>query len=107
MNKILENLEAIRLQKGLKQEFVAQKVGISQQAYSRYFSEQDDMKVSRLQEICSALGVSLVDVVTWPDHYVPESEAAPQCEECRKKDEIIENLNELLTVYKQKLKAKK
>ena len=107
MNKILENLEAIRVQKGLKQEFVAQKVGISQQAYSRYFSEQDDMKVSRLQEICSALGVSLVDVVTWPDHYVPESEAAPQCEECRKKDEIIENLNELLTVYKQKLKAKK
>lgn len=107
MNKILENLEAIRVEKGLKQEFVAQKIGISQQAYSRYFSDQDDMKVSRLQQICSALDVSLVDVVTWPEHYVPESEAAPQCEECRKKDEIIENLNELLTVYKQKLKAKK
>lgn len=107
MNKILENLEAIRAEKGLKQEYVAQKLGISQQAYSRYFSEQDDMKVSRLQQICSALGVSLVDVVTWPEHYVPESETTPQCEECRKKDEIIENLNELLTVYKQKLKAKK
>lgn len=107
MNKILENLEAIRAEKGLKQEYVAQKLGISQQAYSRYFSEQDDMKVSRLQQICSAIGVSLVDVVTWPEHYVPELEATPQCEECRKKDEIIENLNELLTVYKQKLKAKK
>lgn len=107
MNKILENLEAIRIEKGLKQEFVAQKVGISQQAYSRYFTDQDDMKVSRLQQICSALDVSLVDVVTWPDHYVPESEAAPHCEECQKKDLIIDNLNELLTIYKQKLKQKK
>lgn len=107
MNKILENLEAIRIEKGLKQEFVAQRIGISQQAYSRYFSDQDDMKVSRLQQICSALDVSLVDVVTWPEHYVPESEATPQCAECKKKDEIIDNLNELLREYKQKLKQKK
>ena len=107
MNKILENLEAIRIKKGLKQGYVAQRLGISQQAYSRYFSEQDDMKLSRLQQICCVLGVSVVDAITWPEHYVPESESTPQCEECQKKDGIIENLNELLTIYKQKLKEKK
>ena len=104
MNKILENLEAIRAEKGIKQEVVAERLGVSQQSYSGYFTTTGDMKISRIQEIADILGVSLVDVVTYPEHYIPESSLAPECEECKKKQELIDNLSELLRIYKKNQK---
>lgn len=106
MKKILENIEAIRKEKGFSQEFVAEKLGIKQPAYSRYFQVQDDMKISLLEQIADILEVSVVDIVTYPEKYVPaDQEASPVCEECQKKQETIDNLNELLREYKRKLKS--
>ena len=61
------------------------------------------MPFSRISQIADILGVSVVDIVTYPDKYVPEDQmATPACEECQKKDEIIENLNLLIKQLKQK-----
>lgn len=102
MNKILENIEAIRREKGVKQEVMANKLGVTQQAYSGYFTETGDMKISRIQEIADILEVELVDIITWPVKYVPEGEASPECEKCKEKDEIIANLNMLIRELKKK-----
>ena len=96
MNQILANIEAIRKEKGLKQAVMAERLGMAQSSYSRYFTDADDMKLSMLLQISDILEVSLVDIITWPEKYVPQDEGTPNCEECRKKDEIIENLNLLI-----------
>lgn len=99
MNKILENIEAIRKERGIRQEYVAEALGVSQQTYSGYFTVSGDMKISRIQEIANILGVSLVDIVTYPVKYAPvEGEAF--CRDCQRKDEVIENLNLLLRQLK-------
>ena len=103
MKKILENIEAIRREKGFSQEYMATKLKIKQPAYSRYFQVQDDMKLSLLEQIADILGVSIVDIATYPVKYVPEDQmATPACEECKQKDEIIDNLNLLIKQLKQK-----
>ncbi len=69
MNKILENIELIRKEKGIKQSEVAERLGIAQPSYSRYFTESGDMKLSMLQRIADILEVSLVDIIIYPDKY--------------------------------------
>lgn len=107
MIDIIKNIEEIRNQKRIKQEEMGRRLGVSQTGYSNYINRSVDMPYSRLSMIADALEVSVIDIITWPDHYIPEGEAHPQCEECKKKDEIIGNLNELLAVYKQKLNKRK
>lgn len=102
MNKILENIEAIRKEKGLKQEVVAERIGIKQSAYSRIFREQDDIKLSKILQICDILEVSLVDVITYPEKYVPESEQVKRCEHCEEKDAVISNLNKYIAILEKK-----
>lgn len=69
MNKILQNIETIRKEKGIKQSEIADKLGIAQPSYSRYFTESGDMKLSMLQRIADILEVSLVDIIIYPDKY--------------------------------------
>lgn len=99
MNKILENIEAIRKELGIKQEFMAERLGVSQQTYSGYFTVSGDMKISRIQEIADIMGVSLVDIVTYPKKYLPV-DGDVICRDCQRKDEVIENLNILLRKLK-------
>ncbi len=106
MIDIIKNIEEIRSKKGIKQAEIGRELGTSQSGYSNYVNRNTDMPFSRLSHIADVLGVSVVDIITWPIKYVPSDMVAPECEECKKKDEIIDNLNELIREYKQKLKAK-
>ncbi len=74
MNKILQNIETIRKKKGIKQSEMADKLGIAQPSYSRYFTESGDMKLSMLQRIADILEVSLVDIIIYPDKYEKKGE---------------------------------
>lgn len=74
MNKILQNIETIRKEKGIKQSEIADKLGIAQPSYSRYFTESGDMKLSMLQRIADILEVSLVDIIIYPDKYEKKGE---------------------------------
>lgn len=103
MIDIIANIEAIRQEKGIKQSEMGKRLGTTQSGYSNFVNRNTDMPFSRISQIADILGVSVVDIVTYPDKYVPEDQmATPTCEECQKKDEIIENLNLLIKQLKQK-----
>lgn len=74
MNKILENVEKIRKEKGISQIELAERLGIQQPAYSHCINVTDDMKLSMLQRIADILEVSLVDIIIYPDKYEKKGE---------------------------------
>lgn len=99
MEKILENIEAIRKEKGIKQEVLAEILGVKQPAYSNYINRESDITWSRLLQISNAFGMGVIDVITYPVKYGP---LVDQCENCKEKDKIIQNLNEYIEVLKKR-----
>ncbi len=97
MIDIQKNIRAILAERGIMQKQVAAKLGITDQAFSNWFTRKDDLSFNQIQRICEVSGIDLVDVVTYPEKYVKESEAVkPVCESCKEKDKIIKNLNLLI-----------
>jgi len=99
MKNIFENIEAIRHEKGLKQEVIAKELGVTQSAYSNYINRNEDIPLGRLSRIANILSVDVIDIIKWPVKYMPE---VKNCKTCSEKDKIIENLNMLLDEYKKK-----
>lgn len=99
MEKILENIEAIRKEKRIKQSVLAEILEIKQPAYSNYINRESDIKWSRLLQICNVFEMDVIDVITYPVKYAPITE---QCENCKEKDKIIQNLNEYIEVLKKR-----
>lgn len=99
MENILENIEAIRKEKRIKQAVLAEILGIKQSAYSNYIHRESDINWSRLLQISNAFGMDVIDVITYPAKYGP---LADQCESCKEKDKIIQNLNEYIEVLKKR-----
>jgi len=97
MEKILKNIEAIRKEMGIKQSVLAEILDIKQPAYSNYINRESDIKWSRLLQISNVFGMDVIDVITYPVKYGP---IAQQCESCKEKDKIIQNLNEYIEVLK-------
>lgn len=102
MKRILENIEAIRKEKGINQDILAQRLGIAQSAYSRYLTEKNDLWLSQILQICDILDTPLNDIVTYPEKYVPADQVIHHCDACREKDEIIKNLNDYIQLLKNK-----
>lgn len=98
MNEIIKNIEAIRKQKGIKQAVLAELLGVKQSAYSQYITRSNDIPYSRLLQISEKLGISVIDIITFPDHYVLESNC---CDNCKEKDIIIKNLNDYINILKE------
>jgi transcriptional regulator with XRE-family HTH domain len=99
MNSIAANIEAIRKEVGMKQEVLAEKLGVTQGTYSGYLTQNQDIKYRLILEIANKLNVSVIDIITWPEKYVPESDT---CDECREKEEIIKNLNNYIKLLTNK-----
>lgn len=104
MEKILQNIEAIRKEKRIKQSVVAEALGIKQPAYSAYINRDSDPTYGKLLHLSNIFGVSVIDIITWPEKWVPEKK---QCEACVEKDKIIKNLNNYIEVLEKKLNIKK
>ena len=102
MNEIIENIEEIRDKKGYKQAYMADKMGVTQGAYSNYVNRSQDIPFNRLKQIANIFDCSVVDIITYPEKYVPESEIKKDCEICDRKDKIIQNLTEYIEVLKKK-----
>jgi transcriptional regulator with XRE-family HTH domain len=102
MENILKNVEAIRKEKRIKQEVIAAELGIKQSSYSSYITRESDITFSRLLQISNILGVSVVDIITFPEKYVPES-TVKQCEECSEKSRTILHLNKYIELLEKKL----
>ncbi len=99
MKALLLNIEAIRKEKAIKQTVIAEMLGVKQNTYSQYITRSEDIKYSRLSQIADKLGVSVIDIITYPVKYVPEVD---KCEGCRDKEKIIKNLNKYIEVLEKK-----
>lgn len=72
MSELFKQLRAVRKSRRLKQEEVAQRAGISREAYLRAESGQADPRMSTFVSACGALGL---DVFMVPHHLSPEISA--------------------------------
>ena len=103
MIEILKNIEAIRKEKHVKQELIAKELGVTQPAYSNYVTRNVDIPFSRLSQIADILKVDVVDIIKYPEHYIPESSNTPECEDCKEKDAIIRSLNRYIVILEGKV----
>ena len=101
MENILENIETIRKEKHIKQEEIAAKLGIKQSSYSSFITWKSDITYSRMLQISKFLGVSVIDLISWPEKYVPMS-SSQQCYDCSAKDITIINLNKYIELLEKK-----
>ena len=99
MSNIRENIKEICKEKGLKQEVIAEKMGITQSSLSQKLTRNDDIKYGFLLKIANILSVDVIDIIKYPVKYVPEEKS---CASCQEKEKIIENLNMLLEVFKKR-----
>jgi len=97
--EILKNIEAIRKEKGIKQSVIAELLGVKQPAYSHCINRSEDIWFGKLLQISNILEVSVIDIITYPQKYVPETD---HCNSCKEKDKIIRNLNEYIETLKKK-----
>ena len=99
MKELFQNIEKIRKEKGVKQTVMGDMLGIKQHTYSQYMTRSTDIPYSRLSQIADKLNVSVIDIITYPVKYVPETD---QCSTCKEYQKTIENLNEYIEILKKK-----
>lgn len=85
---IKRNIEEIRKKKGIKQEVLANRLGITQSTYSGYLTQNEDIRFSLILRIANALDVEVIDLLTYPDIYQMSSD----CQKCREKEKTIDKL---------------
>ncbi len=68
-NKILQNIVSIRNSKGLTQEYVASKIGLKQSGYALIERGERGLQFEHLSQIAMAFGVTIIDIITYPDKY--------------------------------------
>lgn len=71
MNEILKNIDAIRRNKGYSQEYLASQIGMKQAGLSLIMSGERELKYNTLLQIANALQESIIDVIAYPEKYVP------------------------------------
>ena len=101
MGNILKNIEAIRKEKHITQEDLASRMGIKQSSYSSFITRESDITYNRLLQISECLGVSVIDLIAWPEKYILAS-SEKQCKECEAKDATIANLNKYIELLEKK-----
>ena len=99
MKKIMQNIESIRHEKGIKQTDMAERLGIKQNTYSQYITRNLDIKFGALSRIADKLGIPVIDIITYPEKYTLVKDAH-SCPQCKEKEETIRNLNEYIATLK-------
>lgn len=67
---IIENIKIIRLEKGIKQEVLADALEFDVANYSRIENGKQELKVSQLEIIANVLKVEIIDLFTYPKIFV-------------------------------------
>ena len=91
MRSVNENMDVIAKQNGLTQEKLGKLWGMQQANAGKILNGKIGLKYSYLESFANQVGMSVVDVITWPDKYVPKD--GSYTAEDRQKDSIIANLN--------------
>lgn len=67
---VSENIRLIRESRGYSQEYIANKLNVTQQAYSNMEKKPETMTLGRLKELAKVLDVSLLTLLTEESMYV-------------------------------------
>ncbi|MDR1222441.1 MAG: helix-turn-helix domain-containing protein [Tannerella sp.] len=67
---VAKNINLIRKEKGLTQQVIADALNSDNSVVSNIENGKRELKVSELEIIAKALGVSVIDLITYPDVYV-------------------------------------
>ncbi|MFP5471924.1 MAG: helix-turn-helix domain-containing protein [Bacteroidia bacterium] len=67
--KIGENVRKIRELRGFSQEYVANKLGVSQKTYSNWESENTKLDLSKLMSVADVLNVDPIDILKFDENY--------------------------------------
>ena len=78
--KLIQNIVKIRSSKGLTKRRMAEALNLNEASYGRIENGKVALSYSQLAKIASVLGMSVIDVISWPDRYVKE----------KKEDEPVE-----------------
>ncbi|MBQ6198151.1 MAG: helix-turn-helix transcriptional regulator [Bacteroidales bacterium] len=69
--QISSNILKILREKGLSQAELSRRTELDPASLSKIINGEAQLKVNTLSKIATALEMSVVDLITWPDHYVP------------------------------------
>lgn len=68
--EIFEAIKEIRLQKGINQQIIADALNLDVAVVSNIEKGKRDLRVKELEIISKTLGVSTIDLFTYPDKYI-------------------------------------
>lgn len=71
--KVIQNLVIIRNERNYTQKAMGQMGGIAESQISRVFSGKVGIRLDQLEGIARGLGMRVIDIITYPEVYVPES----------------------------------
>lgn len=72
---ILVNIIKIRNERGLTQSALSNALNVDYSTYSKLESGITKLTVDRLEEIASFFNLDMIDILTYPKKYIPESDA--------------------------------
>lgn len=94
-----ERIKHYRIKKGLSQKKLGEILGVSQQMIGQYENSSKTPKFETLEKIAKALGVSIMDLISFSDRYsIPGKDSAAYdfgTEEYKIHIQINENLEKL------------
>lgn len=67
---LIQNIVKIRSSKGLTKRRMAEALNLNEASYGRIENGKVALSYSQLAKIASVLGMSVIDVISWPDRYV-------------------------------------
>lgn len=105
--QLKEKIKEIREHFNLSQEFVGKKMNRSQSTYGKLETGSTNIAFSDIELFANAVNLSVIDVITWPEKWVPDKtkyqnsetvdfaeENYTTCKHCKEKDERIQDLKE-------------
>lgn len=67
---VAKNIKEIRLQRSINQQIIADALGVDVAVISNIEKGKREIKVKELEIISNVLGVSVIDLITYPKKYV-------------------------------------
>lgn len=77
MITIGDKVKKLREIKGYKQEYMAERLGISQQSYSKLESERADIPYSRIEQLAEIFQIRPEDLVAFDSQYIFNNYGSP------------------------------
>ena len=96
-DQVINNLRKLLNDRGLRQNSLAEVMGRDESSVSKVFNGHAKLSLDQLAKIASYLNMSVIDILTYPDKYVPTKEPSDEPAEVfvqlklkkEKKDQIL------------------